>query len=339
MRILLFGNAASPNVRSFVAGLRDVGSIDVVVASFEPGGDVTLRRRGRGALRYVLAAHEAASLRRRTAPDLTLGYFASGYGTLARLSGGRPLVTACVGSDLLRQPMPPSARRMTGATLRASDLVLAWSHELGSAAQSVGVDATRILVQCRGVDRDLFHPPEEPPARRTIVSTRSLEAKYRHEVLLAALSQLEGPWSASVVGDGSERKRLELLAAEALPAGALRFLGRLPPAELASVLTGHSIYASTSPTDGVSASLLEAMACGLLPVVADNSANREWVDHGVNGLLHAGEADDLAAQLARALSDDDLLAAARERNLSLIAERADLRRNSAAIAAALLTVL
>jgi len=108
--------------------------------------------------------------------------------------------------------------------------------------------------------------------------------------------------------------------------------------EVASALAAHSVYVSTSPSDGVSASLLEAMACGVFPVVVDNPSNREWVEHGINGLLHSGDVGGLATHLARALSDHDLRRGARTGNLALVERRGDLRRNSATIAEALLAL-
>ena len=47
-------------------------------------------------------------------------------------------------------------------------------------------------------------------------------------------------------------------------------------------------YIAAINTDGVSASLLEAMAVGLLPIVPDNPANRNWIDPGHTGLLYCG---------------------------------------------------
>src|SRR5207248_1614693 len=64
------------------------------------------------------------------------------------------------------------------------------------------------------------------------------------------------------------------------------------------------IYASATPTDGASISLLEAMRCALPVVVVDNAGNREWVTNGVNGVLFP--ARDVAALAARLveLADD-----------------------------------
>ena len=65
----------------------------------------------------------------------------------------------------------------------------------------------------------------------------------------------------------------------------LRFEGKVDYARLPELLGSSKIYVSSVWTDGVSASLLEAMARGCLPIVTDNRANRYWVTDGDNGLL------------------------------------------------------
>jgi L-malate glycosyltransferase len=91
--------------------------------------------------------------------------------------------------------------------------------------------------------------------------------------------------------------------------------GHVPPAEVRRVLQESEIYVSASISDGASSSLLEAMACGLFPVVSAIPANQPWVEDGKTGFLFdPGDANGLADALRRAVLDADLRAAARHRN-------------------------
>ena len=59
-------------------------------------------------------------------------------------------------------------------------------------------------------------------------------------------------------------------------------------------------------SDATSVSLLEAMACGCLPVVSNLPANREWISDGVNGkVVNEGE----SGVIDKALSIDQVAAA------------------------------
>ena len=89
-----------------------------------------------------------------------------------------------------------------------------------------------------------------------------------------------------------------------------------------ALLREHHVYVSTSPHDTTSVSLLEAMACGLFPVVTDIPANREWIVDGENGrLVPAGQATRLAVTLIDSWRDSGLRERARRHNLELIASR------------------
>jgi glycosyltransferase involved in cell wall biosynthesis len=65
----------------------------------------------------------------------------------------------------------------------------------------------------------------------------------------------------------------------------VRFVGLVPYDEVAQYLCASDIYVSTCFVDSTSVSLLEAMACGLPPVVTDILGNREWIENGENGFL------------------------------------------------------
>lgn len=101
-------------------------------------------------------------------------------------------------------------------------------------------------------------------------------------------------------------------------------LPKLPQAQLWSLYQGAKLYASPSSHDGTPNSLLEAMACGCFPVVGDIESLREWIDHGINGLLvDPRNPTDLASAICHALSAQDLRQEAARRNLTLVKERAD----------------
>jgi glycosyltransferase involved in cell wall biosynthesis len=73
------------------------------------------------------------------------------------------------------------------------------------------------------------------------------------------------PIALIVIGDGPEREQLESLAAELRVESSVRFLGHRDDARV--WLGGCDVYANSSIHEGVSLTILEAMAAGL-PIVA-----------------------------------------------------------------------
>src|SRR5581483_12442875 len=126
------------------------------------------------------------------------------------------------------------------------------------------------------------------PSRPLIVSTRHLEPLYNVGLLIEAFPAIVHAFPGArliLIGDGSERARLQARARELGLDGQVQFLGRRRPAEVAGYLSAADLFVSTSLSDGNNISLNEAMACGAFPIATDIEANREWIAHGENGFL------------------------------------------------------
>lgn len=86
------------------------------------------------------------------------------------------------------------------------------------------------------------------------------------------------------VGDGEERFRTRLSDA------GCQVSGWLEPSAVEELLGETSIYLQTSKWEGLSISLLQAMAASVVCVASDIPGNRDAIDHGVNGYLESGTA-------------------------------------------------
>ena len=108
------------------------------------------------------------------------------------------------------------------------------------------------------------------------------------------------------------------------------FAGFVPNDELPLYLNDSDLYVSPSLSDGTSASLLEAMACGLPVVVTDVPAILEWTTPNHNGIIVPRQnTTALAEGLIRILKDKTARVEMGERNQTLVRERADWDKNFA----------
>jgi len=115
---------------------------------------------------------------------------------------------------------------------------------------------------------------------------------------------------------------------------AVELLPALPHAEMADVFRGARVTVSPSTHDGTPNSLLEAMACGCLPVAGDLESIREWITPGANGLLvDPSDPQALAEAIVIALENTGLREEALKINASLIATRAEYRQCMAMVEA------
>ena len=97
--------------------------------------------------------------------------------------------------------------------------------------------------------------------------------------------------------------------------------------EIPELLYSCDIYVSIPNIDGTSMSLLECMACGLIPVISDLPAAREWVCNGENGYLCQISEKSLLRALKKSLNlKPPQLKKLQESNSKIILERANERR-------------
>lgn len=324
MRIAFLGDGSLGHVRRLAGYFHDKGN-DVLLISFE---DVTgcpfPARRIRKLLPTKLAGYAAAlgAVKKELGsfgPDIVNAIYAGGYGFIGAQSGFRPLVVSAIGSDMLVDyPSSFVHRLQIEYALRRAALVTTDAESLSCAVVRAGVEPSRIVEIYFGIDPSVFNREgrtERGDGPLRIVSTRNLHPVYRLETLIAAFAGLSGKTDARLVicGDGPERGALESKAREAGVSDTITFAGRLDPDGIADELKKADIYVSTSRSDSTSVSLLEAMACGSVPVVTDLDANREWIRNGVSGLLfRTGDETGLAAAMLTIHEDPVMAASMRE---------------------------
>jgi glycosyltransferase involved in cell wall biosynthesis len=336
MRIALLAAAMSANTRSWVAGLTSHGHhVDVV--TFHPGDvpgatvHVVPTPRAIGKLGYVLAAPRIKRLLRELSPDLTIGYYLSSYGLVSALAWRGPLVLTAAGSDILM----PRSNRLVRYLGRRGDLFVAWADHMAARLETLGIPPAKILKVARGIDTTVFTSEGErlaPAAsRQLVVSTRNFRPIYSLDVIVKAVARVI---SAGVdveyrlLGRGPLQDDLEALSRDLGIADRVAFVGHHPPATIAAHLRSAAVYAAASRSDGASASLFEAMACGAFPVVSDIPANAEWIEHGTNGFL--ASSDDpiaFAEMLKEALNRPDLRSRAARCNADIVKAKLDRRTN------------
>ncbi len=336
MRICYLANAASIHTERWASHFARRGH-EVTVVSLTnahiPGVDV--RWIGpdpniRGRVAYLLALPRLRRLLKRLKPDIVHAHYAGGYGLTAALCGFRPLALTAWGSDVLILPRTSCLMRsLVRFALRRANLVTSMAQHMTSAIRGLGVPEERVLTLPFGVDTDVFHPLDRrgsaPYAGLTIVSTRHLEPLYNVGLLVEAMPAIIAAIPGvklMLIGDGSERARLQARVDELNLTARVTFLGRKRPAEIAGYLSDADLFVSTSLSDGNNVSLNEAMACGAFPIATDIPANREWIQHGQNGFLTDLHDPRTLARLAiQALTRPALRATASAANWEIVQRR------------------
>jgi glycosyltransferase involved in cell wall biosynthesis len=215
----------------------------------------------------------------------------------------------------------PRGRKTLDVLHRHADRIVVLNPAMTQEVLSLGFPAERLVTLPCGADPEMFRPPDaaERVAMRArwklaedgtaIVFTGRFVDEKRLPDLIDAFAQLRPrhPRATLVLaGDGPRRKEL---AARVMAAGLtahVRFLGMLPPEQVAEVLRLADVYVLPSASEGIPCSLVEAAASGLPSVVTDIPGTGMLVWQDVTGLrVPVGDVPALAAAIEVLMGDPD----------------------------------
>lgn len=102
-------------------------------------------------------------------------------------------------------------------------------------------------------------------------------------------------------------------------------LGFVPPTEMVDFWMRQDIYLNISDYEGMSLTMLEAMACGAVPVVTDVSGVSDLIENGKNGFVVPVDSWLETADKIESLSRNrEMLQIASNYNMNLISEKCDI---------------
>ena len=272
-------------------------------------------------------------------PDILIGYRTTSYGFIGAFSGFYPLVIAAQGESDVWPPGHWSnffTSKMARMAIKRAALIHAWGAHMARSLFTLGADQSKVLISHRGIRIDNFryHKPFQENSRATFICTRSLFPEYHHDLILNTLKALEDhfvdiEFLLVIVGNGNLKNALVEYAKQINIHSEIIWTGRIPPERISDWLGKSDVYISLPDTEGVSSSLLEAMASGCYPIVTDLPANREWIKDSLNGRLVSLDKDCIVEVCKEVIQNRFNLNAEMEENRRVIERLADAKKINA----------
>jgi glycosyltransferase involved in cell wall biosynthesis len=289
-RILFLGETYRADALTWMNGLKEFGDFEIVTWELHKSS-VGFSRISR-LMELLMAFFTIRRIAKTFKPDMVIAERTTSYGFLAALTGIKPVAIAQQGiTDLWphNSPLYIFKKMLQDYAFRKADLIHAWGEVMANHMEKSKVDMAKVLVLPKGINLEhfKFQDNQDNPSIIAIV-TRALEPEYKHIKILKAFAILKKkniPFRLTIIGDGSMRKSLEKLVVDLNIEKEVVFRGRTPNDEVAILLQESNFYISMPATEGVSASLFEAMASGCFPVVTDLPGNRCWIRNHENGIL------------------------------------------------------
>lgn len=263
------------------------------------------------------------SLLRRLRPDVIHANEFISPATTALLAkktlGGTPIVITPHRSGQLGDVQ--RLRNRAGGLMRLQalrdqvDAFVVISQEIGTELSEMGVPQERMHQINNGVDTTRFCPPDldhKPVIRQQIglspdalvvIFTGRLVREKRLNNILAVWPALRTEFPKAelvLLGTGDQETALRQMGGEGV-----HFPG--PQSDVVPYLQAADIFVLPSEAEGLSIAMLEAMSCGLAPIITNVGGAAEVISEGQNGLLITP--DDLPAlqqALTKLLRDANL---------------------------------
>ncbi len=200
------------------------------------------------------------------------------------------------------------SRRQAGLVrlaARLTDPFVCVSADSARQAVRQGVPARRVRVLHNGIDLTRFDPPAVREGGPVVTVARLSPEKDIGTLLHAAVlaAREDDAFRLEIAGDGACMADLRRTATELGLNGRVRFHGQVR--DVPALLARAGLFVLPSLTEGVSLTLLEAMACGLAVVATRVGGNPEVVADGETGLLTPpGDPAALSRALLRLRRDD-----------------------------------
>lgn len=152
-----------------------------------------------------------------------------------------------------------------------------------------------------------YHIPEKSPV---VLYVGRIDPEKSIDIVLRAFAKISQklPHARFVlVGDGTDRENLAILAADLGISDKVIFTGRVFPPELFDLYKVGTVFATASEVETQGIVLIEAAATGLPLIAVDKCAAPEACQDGRNGLLcRSGDIDGIAHALRRILTNSVL---------------------------------
>jgi glycosyltransferase involved in cell wall biosynthesis len=339
-KILFLGESYRTDAITWMNGLKEFGDFEIITWELKNPSNGFVNRMKR-IFEFSMALFEIKKLIRQHRPDMVIAERTTSYGFLSTLSGVKPVAVAQQGrTDLWPENsvLLPFKKMIQHYAFQKADIIHAWGPVMAISMKKANVDMSKVLVLPKGIDLKAFKIGQNSnPKKINAIVTRSLLPEYSHDIILKAfaiLNQKKIDFALTIVGDGTERENLKNLAKKLNIDTKTNFTGRIPNTALPELLQQSDFYISMPVTEGVSASLFEAMAAGAYPIVTDIPGNQSWIRHHENGQLIAlGDSQMLAKELIWAFENPEYRNKAIKNNRDFVEKNADYSINMKIIAA------
>ena len=251
---------------------------------------------------YYLNAFKLKKLYKNISPDIVNVHYASGYGTLARISRLDNIILSVWGSDVYDFPnQSKTKKRILEKNVKYAKYIASTSNAMAEKLKKQIPNLNKkLFITPFGVDTNKFYNYNLSKNNEyiNIGTIKALEEKYGIKYAILAIKKIkedlvkEGKKQIAdsikyyIYGEGSQREKLlRLIESEKLKNDVF-IMGKIPNNEVPKILSKMDIFVALSiANESFGVALVEAMACEVPVVATDTDGFKEIVDDNITGFI------------------------------------------------------
>lgn len=279
---------------------------------------------------YLYLTYRVYTYSKKIYFDHLITLYCGGFGLAAYLSCVRPYSIYAVGSDILISNY--FKKKLNKVILQSASHVFCNGDELQKKCHNISKNPNTINLLL-GIDTQLFQPKQKTSKATVFLCNRKFEPIYNNRQIIDALLLLSEQNLDFQFIFSSNGKILDLEKSYFFSRAcnklrkSVTFLGGVSKKHMMSLLAKSDIYISMSISDGTPISLLEAMACGLYPIVSDITAIKDWVQDTNGSVVKLTDAEDLAKKMQYHIVNRQCSQQFITNNRKLVKDHADSKTN------------
>ena len=327
MKIIFLGEATSIHTIRWVNSLSEKG-IEVILVSLKGEVDIIGKINENvkviylpfgTKLGYYLNVFALKKIISKEKPDLINAHYASGYGTLGRLSGFNKKLLNVWGSDVYDFPNESKVKkRIIEKNLKSYTAIASTSYCMAEETKKYLENKNRkIYITPFGVDTKKFKNLNIEKNKNELVIgiVKTLTENYGIEYLIRAIKELENTLDIEnykkirllIYGKGELKNKLEALTKELQIEDKVIFKGYISNEDVPKALNEMDIFVVPSINESFGVAAVEAMACEI-PVIASSVGGLKEVvvDNETGYLVSKKNCKEIADKLKKLILDKEL---------------------------------
>ena len=348
MKIIFLGEATSIHTIRWVNSLSEKG-IEVILVSLKGEVDIIGKINENvkviylpfgTKLGYYLNVFALKKIISKEKPDLINAHYASGYGTLGRLSGFNKKLLNVWGSDVYDFPNESKVKkRIIEKNLKSYTAIASTSYCMAEETKKYLEDKSKeIFITPFGVDTKKFKNLNIEKNKNELVIgiVKTLTENYGIEYLIRAIKELENTLDIEnykkirllIYGKGELKNKLEALTKELQIEDKVIFKGYISNEDVPKALNEMDIFVVPSINESFGVAAVEAMACEI-PVIAFSVGGLKEVivDKETGYLVPKKDHKEIAKYLKKLILDKNLRTSLGENGRKRVLENYDWNSN------------